>query len=117
MVNLVVFIFFCVKINGVLRLYILAWIAVPYLFLWSHFSAVPMYSFTSESVATLYLFSSADLRCRACSFTEYFAPKSLKTKVKSIGQLLCGHSLAVLFEGRVTHKVPGVILRHHVQFS
>ena len=37
-----------------------------------------MYSFVSQPVVTLYLYSSAGLRCRECSFPKYLPPKSSK---------------------------------------
>ena len=38
-------------------------------------------------VVNLYFLSSAALRCNACSFPEYFTPKSSTTKVNFIGPL------------------------------
>ena len=45
------------------------------------------------------IFFSASFRCNACSFTEFFTPKSSTTKVKFIGRLLCFHSSGVFLEG------------------
>ena len=54
-------------------------------------------------VVNLYLSSSDYFRCKACSFPEYFTPKSSTTKVNFIGRLLCFHIPGGFLEGWYTY--------------
>ena len=58
-----------------------------------------MYNFPYQYMVNLYSYSSANFRCTAYYFPEYFPPKSSTTKLKVIGQLLCFHSPGFLLEG------------------
>ena len=80
----------------------------------SHWSNIPIYNFTSQSVANFYFSSSAALRCSAFYFTEYFTPKSSITKVKLIGRLSFVHSTGVCLRD-VIHKMPCIGKGNHVQ--
>ena len=69
-------------------------------FSYYHFCAISMYNFSSQYVVILYLSYSADFRCRACSFPEFFTPNLLTTKMKLIGRLSCVHIPRFLLEVR-----------------
>ena len=76
---------------------------------------MPIYSFTSQSVVTLYFSSWADLRCRARFFLEYLTPNQQQPRWNELNGFRLSIVPGYCLRG-VIHKVPVVRHGNHVQF-